>query len=73
MFSWSWSVVPYLGGVELDMLETPSMMLENWPWEDSVVARLSKHYETGAYVGDKAERRVKVVPLFSWIGVVLGD
>ena len=61
MFSWAWSAVPYTGGVELDMLEAPSMMLENWPWEAQIIKRLSKHHETGKCVAMVGELRWRAI------------
>jgi thimet oligopeptidase len=34
-----------LDGVLADFIETPSQMLENWAWEESVLSVISGHYE----------------------------
>jgi oligopeptidase A len=57
------SSVPYkaLAGTNVlwDFVELPSMILENWTWEDSVLQKLSAHYETGAPL--PAELRAKML------------
>ena len=32
--------------VEMDFLEAPSQMLENWCWESEVLKQISNHYES---------------------------
>ena len=56
--SWTWPILPYPGGVELDALEYPSQMLENFMYDPSVlVDKLSGHAQTGAKLDrDIAER-----------------
>ncbi|KAF9928494.1 hypothetical protein FBU30_002343 [Linnemannia zychae] len=52
LFNFSWSVVPYPTSLAMDFLEVPSIMLENWLWEPTVLKRLGKHYKTGAELPD---------------------
>jgi len=44
VFAWAWPIVPWLGGVETDFLEVPSMMFELWMYEQDVLKRISGHY-----------------------------
>ncbi|KAH7058413.1 hypothetical protein BKA57DRAFT_449224 [Linnemannia elongata] len=52
LFNFSWSVVPYPTSLAMDFLEVPSIMLENWLWEPTVLKRLGKHYKTGNELPD---------------------
>ncbi|KAG0223458.1 hypothetical protein BGX31_008482 [Mortierella sp. GBA43] len=52
LFNFSWSVVPYPTSLAMDFLEVPSIMLENWLWEPTVLKRLGKHYKTGEELPD---------------------
>ncbi|KYK59242.1 metallopeptidase MepB [Drechmeria coniospora] len=55
--------------VSEDFLETPSQMLENWCWDQSVLRRLSSHWETKAQIPDAmTERLVKSREFNSVIG-----
>ncbi|KAG0046424.1 Thimet oligopeptidase [Gryganskiella cystojenkinii] len=52
LFNFSWAVVPYPTSLAMDFLEVPSIMLENWLWEPTVLKRLGKHYKTGDELPD---------------------
>ncbi|ORX44127.1 Metalloendopeptidase family-saccharolysin & [Piromyces finnis] len=51
-FSWSWTAIPYPVGIEMDALEVPSQMFENWIWDAKVLKRLSCHYKTKEQLPD---------------------
>jgi thimet oligopeptidase len=51
MFSWTWPMMPWPGGVQQDFLEVPSMMLEQFVYRKDVLERLSSHYETKQPLG----------------------
>ncbi|KAF9437455.1 hypothetical protein BGZ76_000661 [Entomortierella beljakovae] len=53
LFNFSWSVVPYPTSLAMDFLEVPSIMLENWLWEPTVLKQLGKHYKSGEVLPDE--------------------
>jgi thimet oligopeptidase len=59
---------PYLtlgaGGLRQDFVEAPSQMLENWMWEPAVLARVSKHYQTGKPLPDSLIKRMLALKHF---------
>mmetsp|Transcript_26628 Transcript_26628/g.63336 ORF Transcript_26628/g.63336 Transcript_26628/m.63336 type:complete len:206 (+) Transcript_26628:152-769(+) len=53
-----------------DFVEAPSQMLENWCWQPSVLAKMSRHYKTGeplppALVADMVKAKHVNVALFT--------
>jgi thimet oligopeptidase len=44
--------------VAWDFVETPSQIMENWVWDKNVLARLSKHYETGEKMDEGMIERI---------------
>ncbi|KAJ1961588.1 metalloendopeptidase [Dipsacomyces acuminosporus] len=41
-----------IGFMELDFLEAPSQMLENWVWQPEFIKKLASHYETSQPIPD---------------------
>ena len=56
--SWTWPMMPWVGGVQQDYLEVPSMMLEQFVYRPNVLARLSCHFETGATLDVKTMQSI---------------
>lgn len=44
ILSWAWPMVPWPGGVEQDFLEVPSMALEKFAGEPSLLHRVARHF-----------------------------
>jgi thimet oligopeptidase len=53
-----------MGSLRQDFREAPSQMLENWMWEPSVLARVSRHYVTGKPLPDSLIRRMLALKHF---------
>merc|ERR1711991_1088682 len=67
-FSWTWPMMPWLGGVEQDFLEVPSMFLEKLVYEKWCIERLSSHYKTGAALDDESIKNLRDAQhFFEWL------
>lgn len=53
-----WPQVNGINNVEWDAVELPSQLLENWCWEDEVLARFARHYESGEALPDDLRKRL---------------
>jgi oligopeptidase A len=42
-----WPHVNGINNVEWDAVELPSQLLENWCWEDEILSRFARHYQSG--------------------------
>ncbi|KAJ1718530.1 metalloendopeptidase, partial [Coemansia erecta] len=47
-----------LESVQMDFIEAPSQMLENWGWEPSVLRKFAVHYKTGEPIPDDLIKRM---------------
>merc|ERR1712091_136749 len=41
ILSWAWPMVPWPGGVEMDFLEVPSMLCQQWVYPAPMLAKLA--------------------------------
>jgi len=49
ILGWAWPMVPWPGGVEMDMLEVPSMLTQQFVYSPSVLEKIARpHADTGA-------------------------
>ena len=54
ILGWAWPMVPWPGGVEMDMLEVPSMLTQQFVYAPAVLAKIARpHAETGASLPSK--------------------
>jgi len=51
--SWTWGIVPWFGGVEMDYLEVPSMSLEKFMDVPDILKQISCHYKTKESLPDE--------------------
>ena len=49
---------------ELDFMEAPSQMLEEWAWHPAVLRRITRHVETGAPIPEDLVRRMREADAF---------
>ena len=56
--SWAWPIVPWPGGVEMDYLEVPSMLMQQLVYAPAALSRLSRHVDTGETLGAETVARL---------------
>jgi thimet oligopeptidase len=49
---------------ELDFIEAPSQMLEEWVWHPTVLRRITRHVETGAPIPEDLVQRMRAADAF---------
>ena len=49
VLSWAWPMVPWPGGVEQDFLEVPSMALEKFACEPSLLSKVANHFSANTH------------------------
>jgi oligopeptidase A len=54
-----WPQINGIHGVEWDAVELPSQLMENWCWDDTLLKRFARHYETGEPIPDALLRRLQ--------------
>lgn len=54
----AWPQVNGINNVEWDAVELPSQLLENWCWEEAVLDRFARHFETGEPLPDELRERL---------------
>jgi oligopeptidase A len=53
-----WPQVNGISNVEWDAVELPSQLLENWCWEDEILSRFARHYQTGEKLPADLKKRL---------------
>jgi oligopeptidase A len=55
-----WPQVNGINNVEWDAVELPSQLFENWCWEDEILSKFARHYQTGqAMPGELKDRLLR--------------
>ena len=72
VLSWAWPMVPWPGGVEQDFLEVPSMALEKFASDPSLLSKVAHHFSTKAVAPSPAplldeDTIVKIQALEQWM------
>ncbi|KAH8087735.1 metalloendopeptidase [Aureococcus anophagefferens] len=50
ILSWAWPMVPWPGGVEMDFLEVPSMLCQQWVYAAPMLAKLASRAADGSEI-----------------------
>jgi len=53
-----WPQVNGINSVEWDAVELPSQLLENWCWEDEILTRFARHYQSGHAMPEELKDRL---------------
>ncbi len=53
-----WPQVNGINNVEWDAVELPSQLFENWCWEDEILSKFARHYQTGLQMPRELKERL---------------
>ena len=54
----NWPQVNGISNVEWDAVELPSQLFENWCWEDEILSKFARHYQTGLQMPEDLKERL---------------